>query len=174
MDLITARLAVRPASPAHVDLHIELDSDPEVMRYITGGRASSRDEIEEIVRDVRGTRWTATLLDSELFVGWFSLRQSGPGEFEIGYRLLRSLWGQGLATEGTAALIDHAFTEQPATRVWAQTMTVNTRSRRVMERCGLRYVRTFRYEWPEAIEGGDEGDVEYELVRGDWQASHKR
>ena len=40
-----------------------------------------------------------------------------------------------------------------------------------MERCGLHYVRTFHYDWPEAIEGGDEGDVEYELVRDDWLAS---
>ena len=140
------------------------------MRYITGGRSSSRDEIEAIVREVRGTRWTATLRHSGAFVGWFSLRQSEPGEFEIGYRLLRAMWGQGLATEGTVALVDHAFTTHSASRVWAQTMTVNARSRAVMDRCGLRYVRTFHYDWPEMIEGGDEGDVEYELVRPDWLA----
>ncbi len=172
MELITARLALHPASAEHVDLHVELDSDPEVMRYISGGRASTRDEIEQIVREVRGTRWTATLLDSGVFVGWFSLRSSGPGEFELGYRLSRAMWGQGLATEGTRALVDHAFTALGAARVWAQTMTVNPRSRAVMKRCGLHYVRTFHYDWPEAIEGGDEGDVEYELVRDDWLASY--
>ena len=171
MELITARLALRPASPEHVDLHVELDADPEVMRYISGGRASTRLEIEQIVRGVRGTRWTATLLDSGLFVGWFSLRSSGPGEFDLGYRLRRAMWGQGLATEGTRALVDHAFTARDAARVWAQTMMVNARSRAVMERCGLRYLRTFRYEWPDVIEGGDEGDVEYELAREDWLAS---
>jgi len=48
-------------------------------------------------------------------------------------------------------------------------MTVNIASRRVMERCGLRYVRTFFDEWPEPIEGSDEGDVEYVLTRGDWE-----
>ncbi len=171
MELITARLALRPASPEHVDLHVELDSDPEVMRYISGGRASTREEIEQIVREVRGTRWTATLLDSGMFVGWFSLRSSGPAEFELGYRLRRTMWGQGMATEGTQALVDHAFTARDAARVWAQTMTVNARSRAVMERCGLRYVRTFHYDWPDVIEGGDEGDVEYELARHDWLAS---
>ncbi len=170
MELITARLALRPASPEHVDLHVELDADPEVMRYISGGRASTREEIERIVREVRGTRWTATLLDSELFVGWFSLRSSAPAEFELGYRLSRAMWGQGLATEGTRALVDHAFTARDAARVWAQTMTVNARSRAVMERCGLHYVRTFHYDWPEAIEGGDEGDVEYDLAREGWLA----
>ncbi len=48
-------------------------------------------------------------------------------------------------------------------------MTVNTASRRVMERCGLRYVRTFFDEWPEPIDGSDEGDVEYELTRAEWE-----
>lgn len=168
MELITTRLALRPASPEHVDLHVELDSDPEVMRYINGGRASTRAEIEQIVSEVRGTRCTATLLDSGLFVGWFSLRSSGPAEFELGYRLSRTMWGQGLATEGTRALVDHAFTARDAARVWAQTMTVNARSRAVMKRCGLHHARTFHYAWPDLIEGGDEGDVEYELVRPDW------
>ncbi len=168
MELITARLALRPALLEHVDLHVELDSDPEVMRFINGGSTGTREEIERIVREVRGTRWTATLLDSELFVGWFSLRSSGLGEFELGYRLRHPMWGQGLATEGTQALVDHAFRDHAARRVWAQTMTVNLRSRAVMDRCGLHYVRTFHYDWPEVIEGGDEGDVEYELVRSDW------
>lgn len=168
MELITARLALRPASAEHVDLHVELDSDPEVMRYISGGRASTREEIEQIVREVRGTRWTATMLDSGAFVGWFSLRSSGPSEFELGYRLRHAMWGQGLATEGTTALVEHAFIECGARRVWAQTMTVNARSRAVMERCGLRYLKTFHYDWPDVIEGGDEGDVEYDLARDEW------
>ena len=32
-------------------------------------------------------------------------------------------------------------------------MTVNAASRRVMEKAGLAYVRTFHLEWPEEIEG---------------------
>ena len=58
--------------------------------------------------------------------------------------------------------------------VWAQTRAasraMNAWSRAVMERCGLRYSRTFRYDWPDVIEGGDEGDVEYELLREGWLA----
>ena len=44
-------------------------------------------------------------------------------------------------------------------------MTVNTASRRVMEKCGLSFVRTFFLEWPESIEGTEQGDVEYALDR---------
>jgi SAM-dependent methyltransferase len=45
---------------------------------------------------------------------------------------------------------------------------VNERSRRVMERCGLRYVRTFHLAWDDPIEGTEHGEVEYELRRQDW------
>jgi RimJ/RimL family protein N-acetyltransferase len=39
-----------------------------------------------------------------------------------------------------------------------------------MAKCGLRHVRTFFEDWPEAIEGSEHGDVEYELLRDDWEA----
>lgn len=45
-------------------------------------------------------------------------------------------------------------------------MAVNTRSRRVMEKSGLSFVRNFTGDWPEAIEGSEHGEVEYE--RGGW------
>jgi RimJ/RimL family protein N-acetyltransferase len=49
-------------------------------------------------------------------------------------------------------------------------MTVNTASRRVMEKCGLTYLRTYHLQWPETIEGTELGDVEYALTRDDWEA----
>src|SRR5919201_1934209 len=87
---------------------------------------------------------------------------------ELGYRLPRSAWGKGYATEGSRALVDKAFHELGAQRVRAETMTVNTASRRVMEKAGLNYVRTFHLEWPEEIEGTAEGDVEYAITRHEW------
>lgn len=57
------------------------------------------------------------------------------------------------------------FRELDTQRIWAQTMTVNTASRLVLKRCGLRYVRTFHQDWGETIEGSDQGDVEYELLK---------
>jgi RimJ/RimL family protein N-acetyltransferase len=53
--------------------------------------------------------------------------------------------------------------------VVAETMAVNAASRRVMEKAGLRYVRTFHQEWPERIEGDEHGDVEYALTKADWR-----
>ncbi|WP_206061324.1 GNAT family N-acetyltransferase [Nonomuraea basaltis] len=57
--------------------------------------------------------------------------------------------------------------------MFARTMTVNAGSRRVMEKCGLRFVRTFFEDWPHPIEGSDQGDVEYELLRAGWEAARR-
>ncbi|CAM5260558.1 GNAT family acetyltransferase OS=Streptomyces antimycoticus OX=68175 GN=SANT12839_075200 PE=4 SV=1 [Streptomyces antimycoticus] len=54
-------------------------------------------------------------------------------------------------------------------RVPADTMAVNTRSRRVMEKAGLSFLRNFTRDWPEAIEGSEHGEVEYELTRAAWE-----
>jgi len=48
-------------------------------------------------------------------------------------------------------------------------VAVNVASRRVMEKAGLRFVRAFHQPWPFKIEGDEEGDVEYALLRREWE-----
>ena len=169
----TDRLWMRPLGLDDVDLLVELDSDPEVMRFLTG-RPSSRVEIEESIRTGLGRRWIAHDRSSGEFVGWFTLRETIETEFVLGYRLRRRWWGMGLATEGTRALIDLAFTERNATRVTAQTMAVNQRSRRVMEQCGMRLVRTLHLEFDDPLPGVEHGETEYELTMDQWRHTLER
>jgi RimJ/RimL family protein N-acetyltransferase len=169
----TERLVLRPLRVDDVDELVRLDADPEVMRYLTGGKPSSREQVEDRVRARIGYRWMAyerSECSTGAFVGWFALQPSSdmPDERELGYRLRRAMWGKGYATEGSLALIRLAFTTLAVRRVWACTMAVNVRSRRVMERCGMRYVRTFHLQWEDPIPGTAEGEVEYELLRDVW------
>ena len=116
--------------------------------------------------------WAAVEKSSGRFVGWFHFRpaaDASPDEVELGYRLRRSAWGKGYATEGSRALIDKGFAELGVRRVVASTMVVNVASRRVMEKAGLRFVRTFHQPWPDHIEGEEQGDVEYALLRSEWE-----
>src|ERR1041384_8203079 len=101
------------------------------------------------------------------FVGWFEF--GGTGEGELGYRLSRAFWGLGYATEGAKALIERGFTSGGVRRVVATTMAVNTGSRRVMEKCGLRHVRTFHVEFPDPLPGAEHGEVEYALTEQEWR-----
>ena len=66
-----------------------------------------------------------------------------PGVADLGYRLLRRYWRQGLATEAARALLQHAFLTVGVRRVIAQTMAVNAASRGVMTAVGMSYVRTY-------------------------------
>lgn len=181
--LETPRLILRRLTMDDLDEIEALDADPEVMRYITGGIPTPRDELRDdyipswLEYYERGDAWGfwATIeRESGRFLGWFHLRpneQDAPDEPELGYRLIRDAWGRGLATEGSSALIDKAFAELGARRVYATTMAVNTGSRRVMEKAGMRFVRLFRLDWPFRIEGEEEGDVEYAITREDWLAA---
>jgi RimJ/RimL family protein N-acetyltransferase len=137
------------------------------MRYLS--RVLPRDELlAEALPRFRDGHWVAERRTDHAFVGWFELRPREPGEFEVGYRLKRVCWGQGLATEGTRALVAKAFTELGAARVMAQTMAVNAASRRVMEKVGLRYVRTFHLAWDDPLPGTEAGEVEYALDRAEF------
>ena len=181
--LETERLVLRRFTVEDVDLLVELDSDPEVMQFITGGRATPRQEVEaEILpayldyyeRDERFGFWAAIERSSGDFVGWFHFRpgsEDEPDQVELGYRLRRSAWGKGYATEGSCALIEKGFVDLGVERVYATTMVVNVASRRVLEKSGLRYVRTFHQPWPYPIEGDEHGDVEYGLLRSEWEAA---
>lgn len=179
--LETERLRLRRFTAADVDNLFELDSDPDVMRYITGGRRTPRDEIEndflpaflQYYERYEGYGfWAAMEKSTGDFLGWFHFRpqpDSRPGDVELGYRLRTSAWGQGYATEGSRALIHKGFTEFEVQRVVAETMAVNLASRRVMEKAGMTLVRTFHQDWPYAIEGNEHGDVEYELRKSEWK-----
>jgi RimJ/RimL family protein N-acetyltransferase len=178
--LETERLLLRRFTQSDVaNLH-DLDGDPEVMRFVNGGKPVSRDVIREetLPRFLRAYErfegfgvWAAIERSTGKFVGWFEFyprKVMVLEEVELGYRLRRSAWGKGYATEGSRALIRKGFTELGVQRVVAETMAVNAASRRVMEKAGLKYVRTFHQEWPERIEGDEHGDVEYALTKTDW------
>jgi RimJ/RimL family protein N-acetyltransferase len=177
----TPRITLLPLADEHLEWEVELDSDPEVMRYLTG-RASTRHEVEasharrmaaSLVVD--GLGFWVGLVDDE-FVGWWILQPArGPDQpddptvADLGFRLLRRHWRKGFACEGAGALVRYGFDDVGLDRIIAQTMTINARSRAVVERIGLRYVRTFPTSTTAPIEGIDEGEVEYEITHEQWR-----
>jgi len=181
--LETARLRLRGFVQADVDQLVELDSDPEVMRHITYGIPTPRERYEfEILprwlafQDASPLLgyWVAELKGSSEFIGWFHLRPDrfDAGEQELGYRMKRSAWGRGYATEGGRALVTHGFERVGATKISARTLAANLGSRRVMEKCGLAYECDFVY--PEDILAGrseaERAAVKYSVTQSCWRA----
>ena len=181
--LETERLVLRRFTADDVDLLVALDADPAVTFFITGGTPTPREEVvDEVLPAFLGYYerfpgygfWAVEERATGDFLGWVHYRPL-PGapsdEPELGYRLVRAAWGQGYATEASRAVVDHGFRALGVRRVVANAMAVNGASRRVMEKLGMRLVRTSHADWPVHIPGDEEGDVEYALTREEWAAA---
>jgi RimJ/RimL family protein N-acetyltransferase len=165
--LHTDCLTLRPMSGDDLDDLVAMNGDPEVMAYI--GRPMSAAEVgAELPTLVKGHGdfglWVGRVDDAFTGVWFLSHDPNDEGAGEIGWRLPRHAWGHGYAVEGARALVAHAFETVGLDRVWAETMAVNLRSRRVMERLDMTCVRTRVGTWDDPIAGWEEGEVVYELT----------
>ncbi len=147
---------LRRFGPGDASLLWELDTDPAVMRFITKGQPTPLAEIQHVIlprilayyskTPPQGV-WAAHLRSTGEFIGWFHLRPDKlePEEMELGYRLRRAVWGLGLATEGSRALVQKGFQDWSCRKICARTLAGNTPSVRVMEKAGLKFEREFVY-----------------------------
>ena len=95
---------------------------------------------------------------------------TGARQAELGYRLLRRHWRQGLGSEGARELVRHGFEDLALDRIFAETMAVNAASRATMAAVGLWQVRTFHREFDDPLPGTELGEVEYAITREEWLA----
>jgi RimJ/RimL family protein N-acetyltransferase len=147
--LETRRLRLRPlASSDEADL-IALDRDPEVMRYVgsPAGVKSPAETAERARLRIRETQrgdyeplgfWRIEGRGDRAFHGVGALIQMPESDdVEVAYRLARSAWGQGIATEAAGALVAHALGPLALPRVVAVTYPENQASQRVLDKLGF-------------------------------------
>lgn len=179
-------------SPEHRQFLLELDTDPEIMRYIAFGRPFDDKEVElcreALLKAAEPTgfgTWVAQLKsrnnnnNQKELVGWWVLSPSekDPMRAEFGLRVVRQFWGQGFAKEGTLALLRYAFESMPGLGdVYGETMTVNKGSCKTMESCGMRFKRKYFNDYKDftPAPGIEEGEVEYAITRGEWEEAQAR
>jgi RimJ/RimL family protein N-acetyltransferase len=152
------------------------------MRYLTNG-GRTRAEVEsahrrrlERARSVPGLGMWAGFAEDGFAGLWMLQPPHGPdqpkvaGEADLGYRLPRSRWRRGFATEGSRELLRYGFDDMDLNRIFAQTLTVNVPSRATMSKLGLTFVRQFPSsdEGEDAPVGVEQGEVEYEITRASW------
>ncbi len=151
----TERLRLRAWRPADRDAFAALNADPEVMRYFPGAQSRQEsddfaDRIEERMAELGYGLWALEPVATGAFIGFTGLNPMpdgvpGSGGLEVGWRLARSAWGHGYATEAGRAALAVAFDLAGYDEVWSLTATINLPSRAVMERLGLRHVATQRH-----------------------------
>lgn len=151
----TQRLVIRRFVPADIDSLAPILADPEVMRFSVKGPLDV-DETREMIGRARAAyrehgfgRWALLDKVSAKFIGFcgvYFLTVDGVEEPEIGYRLARSSWGRGLATEAAIACRDVAVERYGLERLIAVIEPENTASIRVAEKAGFRVERTTTYK----------------------------
>ena len=151
--LTTSRLRLEPFTESHIVGLNQMNSDPEVMRYLAAGRPETLEETRALVERVMqrwveiGYSWWALIeRDTEELVGAGAVqnlrREASPTPdlscpLEIGWRLRRDRWGRGLAVEAARAIGSFAFNELNAGEILAVCNPANTASANVMKRLGM-------------------------------------
>jgi RimJ/RimL family protein N-acetyltransferase len=147
-QLRTERLLLRRWRPSDLEPFARMNADPVVMEFFPGLQSPqvSAEMIEhfeqEFDRDGFGL-WAVELpgeLDLAGFVGLTRVRPELPfaPAVEVGWRLTPSAWGRGIAQEAARAALEFGFGKADLEEVVSMTSVRNVRSRRVMERLGMR------------------------------------
>jgi RimJ/RimL family protein N-acetyltransferase len=181
-DFETDRVVLRQFVESDAPLLLALDSDPVVMRYVgpygLPNEAPYRERIRTYFQPYYSKGpdfgfWVAEEKKSGQFIGWFHLRpaidyrfarEAGflAGEFDVGYRLVRTAWNKGFATEVTRALVNRGFARPAVEAIVACVLVPNVASVRVLEKSGLRKVNEF------LLPGFDVPAAKYSISRADW------
>ncbi|WP_029041261.1 GNAT family N-acetyltransferase [Cucumibacter marinus] len=144
--LESVRLTLRPRTLDDLEDCLEMDRDPEVVKFIPGPwhEDDPRDHrafiIERMTTDYpKGMGyWTIREREGDVFVGWVILLPTNArGIGEIGWRLRRAAWGRGIATEAARLVLLHAFGTLGLDAVVADIDPYNTASARVAEKSGM-------------------------------------
>lgn len=151
----TDRLILKTRTLEHLDDCVEMDINPEVHQYLAmvfdGGPEHIhflRERIQRVYPPGLGYWSIFTKEDTTEFIGWVHLvpKANGKDATEIGWRLKRSVWGNGYATEAARIILSYAFETIGSETVIAETHVANTRSMKVIEKLGLTFANNFIYD----------------------------
>jgi RimJ/RimL family protein N-acetyltransferase len=169
--LTTPRLRLEPMSAAHFEALHAMNSDPDVMRYISGRpetpeeTRASIERVEGRWRDLGYSWWCFIELTTGELVGAGCIQHLGQDRanpLEIGWRLRTDKRGQGLASEAAHRMAQFAFDTLAAPLLCAICHPQNRKSSRVMERLGMHYLG--EEEWNGTTTS------RYQLSRAAWYA----
>jgi RimJ/RimL family protein N-acetyltransferase len=141
--IITARLRLRARTLADLEPIVEMDADPTVRRFIGGplDRATHREEVRRRIVEGRPephASWAVEWRHRPGLVGLCHLNHSEEaGLTQIGWRLLPSAWGQGVATEAARAVLARALGPIGLPAIVALIAPENLASIRVAEKIGM-------------------------------------
>lgn len=156
----TERLILRELRTTDLDGMFELDSNPEVHRYLGNKPVKTKAESQKMLDSIinqykeRGIgRFAAIEKATGNFIGWSGIRLNTEYNmngytkyYDVGYRLIPKYWGKGYATESGKAAVNYAFNVLKLTKLYGITEMENQASHNALLKIGLHYVEDFYFE----------------------------
>jgi RimJ/RimL family protein N-acetyltransferase len=181
-ELRTERLILRGWREDDLEPFAALNADPRVMEYFPAllsraESAAAAARIQEHSARYGFGLWAIEVPGVAAFAGFVGLSiPSYQAHFtpcvEVGWRLARACWGHGYVTEGARAAVRFGFEQLGLEEIVSFTVPANQRSRRVMERLGMRYAPVDDFDHPRIPEGHPlRQHVLYRLARREWLAT---
>ena len=161
--IVTDRLLLRKWRVSDREPFARMNADPRVMEFYPA--CLSREESDATADRIASHferygfgLFAAELRENGAFAGYIGLSvPTFETHFtpcvEIGWRLAAEYWGAGLATEGAVAALEYGFETLKLDEILSFTVPANMRSRRVMDKIGMRYDATGDFDHPKLPEG---------------------
>jgi len=177
--LETDRLILREIVMEDADAFFEMDSDPEVHKYLGNNPVKSKDQIIESINFIRTQylengigRWAAVEKTSNEFIGWSGLKfvkdivNNHTNYIDLGYRLRKKFWQQGYATESAVASLHYGFEKMNLHEMFASAHVDNIGSNKIIKSLGFQFVETYYYH--------DSLCNWYKITRTEWQQKYEK
>ncbi len=154
----TDRLILREIEEYDLQGIFELDSDPQVHRYLGKKPITSIQESKSIIQYIRKQyeqdgigRWAVMDKKTNQFIGWSGLKyeknvREEMHYYDLGYRLKKKFWGKGIATETAQKSLDYGFQIMNLEEIYAGAHIENIASNKVLQKVGLKFIETFEYD----------------------------
>lgn len=146
----TERLILRDMQMEDIEGMFEMDSNPEVQKYLGGVTIRTKEKEAEVIQYVikqyeeRGIgRWSMLLKSTGEFIGWTGLKLNNFEEgndfeyYDVGYRMIPRYWGKGYATESAIASLDYGFSTMNLALIYGIADTDNKASINVLKKSNL-------------------------------------
>jgi RimJ/RimL family protein N-acetyltransferase len=161
MNLIleTERLILREMLPSDAEALFEMDSNPNVHKYLWNKPLTSIDGVYQYIEMVRNQylennigRFVVVLKETNELIGWAGLKYNTEivnnkvHFYDIGYRLNEKFWGKGYASEASFAWLDYGFNVMKIKVMEAAAHTDNIASNRILQKIGLKMTEQYLEE----------------------------
>ncbi len=146
--LTTERLTLRQMKTSDWRDMYEYASQPKVTEYLLWDYHRSPDQTQDYLRYLQAQYragdfydWAIVLSEEKKMIGTcgFTTIDFANNCAEVGYVINPAYWGKGIAAEAVSRVMDFGFSELNAHRIEAKYIVGNNASRRVMEKCGMRF-----------------------------------